>query len=40
MDISGRDHIIIIISMTKDLVEKVGNRHEKMENFSKEVETI
>lgn len=39
MDISGRDHIIII-SMTKDLVEKVGNRHEKMENFSKEVETI
>ena len=37
--ISEREYKIIMISMTADTVGKVDNMHEKMEHFSKEVET-
>lgn len=38
--ISERDNKIIMMNMTKDLVEKVNNMNEKIKNFSREVETI
>lgn len=38
--ISERDNKIIMMNMTKDLVEKVNNMNEKIKNFSREAETI
>lgn len=35
-----RDYKIIMKNVAKDPVEKVGNMHEKIENFSGEAETI
>lgn len=35
-----RDYKIIMKNVVKDLVEKVGNMYEKIENFSGEVEII
>lgn len=40
LKLAGNNFSIIMITMLKNLVERVGNMHDLMENFSREVEII